>query len=103
MPDLRTLLTLIEPLQPEIVKVDIEGAEWELFNQTDTQMRDWLAKGPTKQLAIEFHDRFLPKASQHTARQAVVQMLKRCGFHHRHTSPSGEENLFVRAHSVASC
>lgn len=99
------LISLVQPFAPEIVKLDIEGAEWGLFAETDAEMRRWLARGPVRQIAIEFHDRYLPgRAEKRAARHRVVQLLKRCGFHKRHQTPkSGEEVLFVRTRAVGAC
>ena len=62
------LIGLVQPFAPEIVKLDIEGAEWGLFAPEDTEMRRWLAQGSAQQIAIEFHDRFINGATRRTAR-----------------------------------
>jgi hypothetical protein len=97
------LIGLVQPFAPEIVKLDIEGAEWGLFAPEDTEMRRWLAQGSAQQIAIEFHDRFINGATRRTARHNVVQMLRQCGFHMRHRSRSAEEVLFVRTRAVEAC
>ena len=101
---MQSLLGLILPHHPEVVKMDIEGAEWALFNQSDVEMRTWLARTSVNQLAIEFHDRFLGRGTRRgAARHHVVQLLQRCGFVKRHTSNNGQEVLFVRIRAVLAC
>lgn len=97
------MLALFRPLQPTVLKIDIEGAEWSLFQESDTEMRNWLATSAVSQIAIEFHDRMLVDTRRRVARRAVVRVLARCGFAKRHQSKSLEEVLFVRTQVVPSC
>jgi hypothetical protein len=66
----------------DILKIDIEGAELEIFSQAAEQ---WLPKVPL--IIVETHDRFRP-GSELAVRKALALMfweLPRCG-----------ENLFFR-------
>ena len=77
-----TMETLIKEMQLtsiDILKVDIEGAEKELFQQCD-----WLDR--VRALAIELHDRFKPGCSD--AVNAATQKFSR--------SQRGELNFYLR-------
>ena len=88
----------------DVLKVDIEGAEWLIFDAKNNELRSVLRHSPPGQIALEFHDRFLPGAESAKggardfstrARHGIVQLLANCGFVQRHMSKSAEEVLFV--------
>ena len=116
---LQTLYKLSDVPRVDVLKIDIEGAEWLIFDAHNAELRSVLRRAPPEQIAIEFHDRFLPAAdaSAHTssraaaaaaraaARHSIVQLLAYCGFVQRHASATAEEVLFVRdpRRSLALC
>jgi len=56
---LSSLITEYNPPRIDILKIDIEGAEKEVF---DSEVKDWLPK--IKILVVELHDRFKPGCSK---------------------------------------
>lgn len=75
----------------DVLKVDVEGAEWPIFAKRVPQ---WLRTRPPDQVAIELHERW--RADGAALRAAVFRNLWQCGYAFRHNSTSGEEVLFVR-------
>ena len=68
----------------DLVKIDIEGSELELFSENT----DWVAS--VGMLVLELHDRFRPGC-----REALDRALARSGVHFRE-SHRGEDVVFVR-------
>ena len=101
----QTLQHIAQVPRIDVLKLDIEGAEWRVFHRNNTDLREWLRCSPPSQIAIEFHDRFFDQLDRLRPRQRrarVYRLLKRCGYTRRHWSlPAKEEVLFVRDH-VAS-
>ncbi len=81
----------------DVLKADIEGAEWSVFNRSDVEMRRWLATSRVSQLMLEFHDRFGGGGAQ----RRVVSFLASCGFTKRHEKRR-EDTLFVRTRAPTS-
>ena len=81
----------------DVLKADIEGAEWSVFNRSDVEMRRWLATSRVSQLMLEFHDRFGGGGAQ----RRVVSFLQSCGFTKRHEKRR-EDTLFVRTRAPTS-
>lgn len=99
---MKTLLQLASVTRIDVLKLDVEGVEFELFE--DVAFTRWLisADGP-EQLAIEFHDRLLKRGanmsvSLHAYRRRLCfyAVMRRGGYSRRHISRSGEEILMVR-------
>jgi len=79
-----------------VLKMDIEGAEWLMFQRKNRDLREWLRCSPPQQIAIEFHDRFYAREKS-VSRANVKRMLSACGYSQRHVNPrTKEEVLFVR-------
>ena len=96
------------PWRIDVLKVDIEGAEFSVFNNTKMEMKQFLACSPIMQVAIEFHDRMVaskrrsePQEKKHD-RSDTMDFLRSCGFYLRHSSASHEELLFVRTEPPSS-
>jgi FkbM family methyltransferase len=79
------LLARVGAGEADLVKIDIEGSELELFSENT----EWV--GRTKAIAIELHDRFRPGC-----REALDGALARSGTAFRE-STFGESVVFVRA------
>lgn len=91
----QTLQFLANVSRIDVLKMDVEGAEWMMFRRRNKSLRAWLRCSPPRQIAIEFHDRMFRLGK--VQREQVVKLLEQCGFTLRHQSlPSKEENLFVR-------
>lgn len=67
----------------DIVKIDIEGAECELFARN---FESWVAR--TKMIIVEFHEQIFPGSTQ-----PIIALLTGMGFS---VSVSGEYHVFVR-------
>ena len=92
----RRLATLMADLghsSIDVLKIDIEGAEFDLID-------DLVTLAPNiRQLLIEFHDRLADSSGRsHTAQ--AVERLKGAGFKLFHVSRRGYEYCFVRSASV---
>ena len=87
----RTLTTLAGELghrRIDLMKIDIEGAEYEVID-------DLLGSGlEVCQLLVEFHHRFEGVGRDRTAR--AVRQLKEAGYRIFSISPSGREYAFIR-------
>jgi FkbM family methyltransferase len=92
---LRRLATLMRELghdRIDLLKLDIEGAEYEVID-------DLLASRiPIGQLLVEFHHRFEGIGPDRTRR--AVRALNEAGFRSFHVSAIGEEYSFIRDGSV---
>ena len=75
----------------DVLKIDIEGAEWPIFA---SRVPKWLRMRPPDQIALELHERW--RKDGKALRAAVHRNLRACGYVVRHNSTSGEEILFVR-------
>ncbi len=87
--EIKTLKTIMHELghsHIDILKMDIEGAEYEVIKNILDE------KIPIQQLLVEFHHRFRNVGVKHT-RQAV-KLLKEAGFRIFNISPNGEEISF---------
>lgn len=96
MPVLRiqTLLAMSNTQQIDVLKVDIEGAEWSVFNRSNTAMCSWLSMSrQSTQIALEFHERLF-KAQP--SRRSINNLLKKCGYQRQHQSASKEEVLYLK-------
>ncbi|KAL1529468.1 hypothetical protein AB1Y20_000415 [Prymnesium parvum] len=92
----QTLQFLAGASRIDVLKMDIEGAEWLMFRRRNKSLREWLKCSPPQQIAIEFHDRFYKKMHW-VSRLSVQRLLRRCGYSRRHASlPHQEEVLFIR-------
>jgi len=100
----QTLQFIAHAPRIDVLKMDVEGAEWMMFRRRNKSLRDWLKCSPPPQIAIEFHDRMY-RHDKTIQRARVVRLLKQCGYTLRHQNlPSKEENLFVRDHvATAGC
>eukprot|EP00965_Chrysotila_dentata_P027608 917864-Pleurochrysis_carterae.AAC.1 len=87
-----------QPHQVDLLKVDVEGAEFDVFSPQNAAIRRWLYSAQVSQVLIEFHDRFIRRRTRTevSGRAAVTTVLRNCGFLKRHVSASKEEVLFVR-------
>jgi FkbM family methyltransferase len=91
----QTLQFIANVSRIDVLKMDVEGAEWMMFRRRNKSLRAWLRCSPPRQIAIEFHDRMFRLGK--VQREQVVKLLDQCGFTLRHQSlPSKEQNLFVR-------
>ena len=97
----QTMQFITQVPQIDLLKMDIEGAEWFIFTKKNKSLRDWLRCNPPQQIAIEFHDRFFKTFKKYNwiSRKSVLELLKRCGYSQRHQNArTKEEVLFVRDH-----
>ena len=84
---LSTIMKSMEHNKIDILKMDIEGAEYEVIDEL-------VIKKPfIKQLLIEFHHRF-PAVGVRKTKEAI-QKLNSAGYKIFHVSPSGEEMSFI--------
>lgn len=72
----------------DLLKIDIEGAERELFSENT----DWLAR--VRLLVLELHDRFVPGC-----RAALDEAIRRSGVRFEERS-RGEDVLFIRSDAL---
>ena len=84
---LQTIMGNLGHNRIDILKMDIEGAEYAVLQQ--------LRQSPVRigQLLIEFHHRFESVGWHQTA--AAIKLLENAGFHRFYVSPSGEEFSFT--------
>jgi FkbM family methyltransferase len=86
---LGTILKMLGHEQIDLLKMDIEGAEYGV-------LADMLACGvPVKQLLVEFHHRW-PQLGIEKTKQTILA-LNAAGYRIFSVSPSGEEYSFQRA------
>ena len=91
---LRTIMDKLGHDHIDILKMDIEGAEYGVLG-------DVLNSGiPISQILIEFHHNRSGVPVERT--QAAVEALQRAGFASFHESPSGYEFSFLRAVPITS-
>lgn len=74
--------------QVDLIKMDIEGAEYAILESIAS-----LDVG-VSQMCVEFHDRFLQKGEPRT--EDMVEMMRKYGFIVFGVSPSHEEISFIR-------
>ena len=89
--EVRRLSTLMRELghaQIDLLKMDIEGAEYEVIEDLTT------GRVPVRQLLVEFHHR-KPGIGPARTREAVAR-LRTAGFQLFHKSLSGQEMAFLR-------
>lgn len=66
-----------------------------IFNESNAEVRQWLADSPPRAISIELHDRFDPATY---SRKVVDAVLTRCGFRKNpHEGEEGTVVLYVRA------
>lgn len=81
----------------DLVKVDAEASEFSVLESAAT--RRWLAESQVKQLAVEFHERFLQGVADGGVgrRQAISRALASCGFALRYIGGQNDHDaLYVR-------
>lgn len=92
---LKTIMAETNVERLEVLKLDVEGAEWALL---DSWLAEWKETGlPACQLVIEFHNR-LADGDQQAVRQKAVDQLFELGFqlaHHVDKSDGADDNLFI--------
>jgi FkbM family methyltransferase len=87
------LVTIMKKLKHEkidILKMDIEGAEYEVIEDIIS------SAVPVNQLLIEFHHRFAHIGVGRT--RHAISTLNKAGFRIFHVSASGEEMSFIKIH-----
>jgi FkbM family methyltransferase len=86
---LKTVLERLGHDRIDLLKIDIEGAEYDVIE-------DLITSGiPVGQLLVEFHHRFRA-VGRHRTRQTVERLLQH-GFRIFHIAPTGREYSFVRS------
>jgi FkbM family methyltransferase len=89
---LRTLVREAGHERIDLLKIDIEGAEYEVLS-------DLADSGiPVMQLLVEFHHRFAGVGNEPTRR--AVECLLAGGYRIFHVSPTGREYSFIHADAV---
>jgi len=89
---LMTIMKLLSHSRIDLLKMDIEGAEYAVLN-------DLLTSGiPMNQLLVEFHHRWRELGPQKT--KQAIRGLNSAGYRIFDVSPSGEEYSFLR---IADC
>ena len=84
---LRTILDMFGHTSVDILKMDIEGAEYEVID-------DLIASGiRPKQILVEFHHRFKNVGVKRTNR--TIAALNRSGYRIFYVSPKGHEYSFI--------
>lgn len=86
---LATLMTEEGHHHLDLLKLDIEGAEYDVIDEIVNE------RIAVRQLLVEFHHRKLDRGRELTVR--AVAKLKKAGFQLRHIAPGGQEYLFVHA------
>lgn len=84
---LRTIMADLGHSEIDLLKMDIEGSEYEVLNS--------ILEGniKVKQILVEFHHRFESFSSDDT--KNAIQLLRSAGYDVFYTSPTGEEYSFV--------
>lgn len=85
---LSSLMEMLGHTHIDLLKIDIEGAEYEVIEDLAAQ------RIPVDQLLVEFHHRFDGLGPDHT-RKAVAR-LNEAGFRSFYVTANGEEYSFVR-------
>jgi FkbM family methyltransferase len=88
---LRTILSSLGHERVDLIKMDIEGAEYAVVGD---MLNAKPVAGGAEQLLIEFHHRFSGKGIGDT--QACIQALKKKGFQSFNITANGEEWSFLR-------
>lgn len=89
---LKTIADINKHTQIDILKMDIEGAEYKVIN-------DILNSGiEIKQILIEFHDRFVENGAEKTGQ--TIEKLRQNGFLLFAVSDSYEELSFINKNSI---
>ena len=98
---LPTLMAMASRARVDVLKLDIEGGEYELF---DAGALSWLAHEQTapSQISVLFHDQIVAQkgGDAKEATRRVVALLKSCGYAQRHVRAVGAVRhtyLMVRA------
>ncbi len=77
----------------DLLKVDIEGSEIEMFNSVPDQLLNNIG-----QITIEFHDFLYPELGEKT--KSVIQRLENSGFYRINFSNDNTDVLFVNRRKV---
>jgi FkbM family methyltransferase len=85
---LGTIMKKLGHASVDLLKMDIEGAEYDVLTDMLTQ------RIPVKQLLVEFHHRW-PEVGIEKTRHAI-RSLNEAGYRIFNVSPSGEEYSFLR-------
>jgi len=88
---LQTIMNCLGHSHIDILKMDIEGAEYDVIEQLVASTLE------IRQLLVEFHHRFAAVGWQPT--KTAVELLDQGGYKTFHISPSGEEFSFLRESS----
>ncbi|WP_224982615.1 FkbM family methyltransferase [Geomonas agri] len=88
---LETIMSLLGHDRIDLLKMDIEGAEYGVIGDILTSSP---VAGGAQQLLVEFHHRFPGKGIKDT--NACIEALAKAGLHSFHISESGEDWGFVR-------
>lgn len=86
--DLQSIMEMLGHPQIEILKMDIEGAEYDVIESIVEN------KIPVNQILIEFHHRFPTIGIKKTKK--AISLLKNAGYKIFDVSPSGEEISFIK-------
>jgi FkbM family methyltransferase len=89
---LRTIMQELGHTKIDLLKMDIEGAEYEVIEDIIS------SAVPITQLLIEFHHRFAHMGTGKTRR--AIYALNQAGYRIFHVSPSGEEISFINDQMV---
>merc|ERR1711988_179766 len=95
---LKTIMAENNIQQLEVLKIDVEGAEWAIL---DSWLAEWGSEGlPACRFMIEFHQRLAEgdQAAQQAIRQKAVDQLSELGFqiaHHVDKEDGADDNLFI--------
>lgn len=85
---LSTIMQELAHPRIDLLKMDIEGAEYAVINNMIQQQL------PVRQLLIEFHHRFPKIGIQQT--KSAIRQLRSAGYRIFHVSATGEEFSFIR-------
>ena len=109
---LQTLMTMAERRRVEVLKVDIEGSEYELFSSS---ARRWLAhpRRAPDQINVEFHDRIVKNARSKSdisasanatgAARLAIDVLQSCGYSQRYVHPDNSWLMIRTGPPEPSC
>jgi hypothetical protein len=79
----------------DVLKMDIEGAEWAVLENIFAEGSVWIG-----QILVEFHDRFFPDGKARTVK--AIQTLKGHGFELFAVSRTGGELSFMNSKLLES-
>jgi len=85
---LQTIMDLLGHARVDLLKLDVEGAEYAVLQQIGQLQVD------ITQLLVEFHHRFESVGWRQT--EAAIKLLNQGGYKTFYVSPSGEEFSFIR-------